>query len=551
MDTKGSNEEKTYNNNYNSFNLNQNKAKKLNSNKYLSNDRIHTLISARNIYNKSATQNFNFLFNKISLLKDIKYNYKIKIIDTIIFLLIITNLILAFVSNNLFTEDKGEIGSPNYKERNSSNLSINILRIINLIICITMEILIFFHYYIILQKYKSKDLACKRDGIFSVGLYKGLIIEMIILGIFSPPYYDYILTGNMLTGYFAYSLDTIITVLCLFKGYYIIKIIKHYSPFTSNKAKNLAEQKKRIAGFYFAIKAHLNKSPFVFLIITFCCSALYCGSVLRSVEYSYNPDKELFSKEIQSAKNADLKSFLDIIWLTIISMTTVGYGDIYPQTHFGRILMILSSLVGTFITSMLISYLSKHIEFNSEQKKAYSIIMKVESIDETKNIAASNIRLLCKIRLFKEKIHKLSEQKSKTLKNPIISKARYHNNRNIFINNSEFATKSIRKLYFHNLLFYLNKLSISIKKFDKKFKSVQTFFLPSDKVLSNVCYNFNKNYIKLIDWSFAINLLKNELKTIHKEESNINIGFENVNTLLNKVIDNTLVINSLCNKLVS
>ena len=35
-------------------------------------------------------------------------------------------------------------------------------------------------------------------------------------------------------------------------------------------------------------------------------------------------------------------------------MTTVGYGDIYPVTVFGRIIGVIAALWGTFVISLLI-----------------------------------------------------------------------------------------------------------------------------------------------------------------------------------------------------
>ena len=35
-------------------------------------------------------------------------------------------------------------------------------------------------------------------------------------------------------------------------------------------------------------------------------------------------------------------------------MTTVGYGDIYPITPFGRVIGVIAALWGTFVISLLI-----------------------------------------------------------------------------------------------------------------------------------------------------------------------------------------------------
>lgn len=56
---------------------------------------------------------------------------------------------------------------------------------------------------------------------------------------------------------------------------------------------------------------------------------------------------------------SNLKSFSTNLWLTIVSTTTVGYGDYYPYTHFGRIVIILSCIVGNMYIGILIVEVTK------------------------------------------------------------------------------------------------------------------------------------------------------------------------------------------------
>ena len=41
------------------------------------------------------------------------------------------------------------------------------------------------------------------------------------------------------------------------------------------------------------------------------------------------------------------------MWLTLITLTTVGYGDIPPCTFFGRIILMCVALWGAFIMSLI------------------------------------------------------------------------------------------------------------------------------------------------------------------------------------------------------
>ena len=46
------------------------------------------------------------------------------------------------------------------------------------------------------------------------------------------------------------------------------------------------------------------------------------------------------------------ESFFDAIYWATISLTTVGYGDIYPVTNAGRIITMISSILGIAIVAL-------------------------------------------------------------------------------------------------------------------------------------------------------------------------------------------------------
>ena len=46
------------------------------------------------------------------------------------------------------------------------------------------------------------------------------------------------------------------------------------------------------------------------------------------------------------------KSFYDAIYWAVVTLTTVGYGDIYPKTDIGRLISMMSTFVGIAIVAM-------------------------------------------------------------------------------------------------------------------------------------------------------------------------------------------------------
>lgn len=62
------------------------------------------------------------------------------------------------------------------------------------------------------------------------------------------------------------------------------------------------------------------------------------------------------------------------IWCVVITMTTVGYGEIYSVSPFGRIISIINALWGALIISMIVASIGKIFELADNQKKAIADI---------------------------------------------------------------------------------------------------------------------------------------------------------------------------------
>ena len=55
-------------------------------------------------------------------------------------------------------------------------------------------------------------------------------------------------------------------------------------------------------------------------------------------------------------------------------MTTVGYGDFFPESHFGRLIIVFSVFIGTLIISLTVVNLNYMSSFNEEEQRAFKIL---------------------------------------------------------------------------------------------------------------------------------------------------------------------------------
>ena len=60
----------------------------------------------------------------------------------------------------------------------------------------------------------------------------------------------------------------------------------------------------------------------------------------------------------------------------MVAITTVGYGDLYPRTHWGRGIMIFACFIGTLLISLIVVALSTTTSLDEEENKAYMILQR-------------------------------------------------------------------------------------------------------------------------------------------------------------------------------
>lgn len=63
----------------------------------------------------------------------------------------------------------------------------------------------------------------------------------------------------------------------------------------------------------------------------------------------------------EKGMNEGIRSFGDVIWMSFITMTSVGYGDIYPRTTGGRIMAAVLVLTGMGLFSLLTAEFATYI----------------------------------------------------------------------------------------------------------------------------------------------------------------------------------------------
>lgn len=94
----------------------------------------------------------------------------------------------------------------------------------------------------------------------------------------------------------------------------------------------------------------------LYITITFALILLTVGSMLVLYFESKNPD-------------ANIHNGNDAIWWSIVTITTVGYGDRYPITNGGRIIGMITMMVGIGIFGVITSFMANAFMAPTKQQR--------------------------------------------------------------------------------------------------------------------------------------------------------------------------------------
>ena len=95
-------------------------------------------------------------------------------------------------------------------------------------------------------------------------------------------------------------------------------------------------------------------------------SALYTVLILVVIVIQYGSMFELVTN--RNSPEANITTASDAVWYTIVTITTVGYGDKYPVTNPGRIVGVLIMIVGVGLFGVLTGFLANTFLSPSENK---------------------------------------------------------------------------------------------------------------------------------------------------------------------------------------
>jgi len=142
--------------------------------------------------------------------------------------------------------------------------------------------------------------------------------------------------------------------------FYLMRAFFNYTMFMDVYSKKLCRSFNFTANVRFAYKCFLKKSPGKTIFSTIFFSILIGAYLIRIFELPY----------AYATGETQMCDFFTGIWFMVITLTTVGYGDVYPSTYFGRAMIMVAAFWGTFLISLMIMSVSRIFNLKDTEQKA-------------------------------------------------------------------------------------------------------------------------------------------------------------------------------------
>ena len=221
------------------------------------------------------------------------------------------------------------------------------------------------------------------------------------------PYYDtYIITNatGMDTVYF---LSEFMLVFMFARMYFLVKSCLNYNQFMNPYAKKLCKAYGFEQSVLFTIKSNIQINPEKTVSYLFILTLFLFAYVVRVFEMP----------RFRLDEDDRFDSYFNSIWFTVITLTTIGYGDISPLTIPGKLTTIILAFWGAVLMALIVVVLYKVFDLSEDEQMALSHVELTETAAETIKKSMQYFIAKKKSQMLKLKAGKTDDNSSKFINN--------------------------------------------------------------------------------------------------------------------------------------
>ena len=227
----------------------------------------------------------------------------------------------------------------------------------------------YYHYFLL---YKQAKYIPHYENFFKTSLFRYFIFEF-ILALLHPNILfkniNFITSRDFNQKEVHYCVNDIFIIIQCLRLLYLILIFVICSDFYGPRAERVCKMMGRHLDLSFSLRAlFIEKTP----IMLVYCSIIICTMLSYMLKTLNHP--------LEMALTNNFKNFGNCFWYVAVTMTTVGYGDIYPVTTSERIIGYCIAISGTIVVALIVSFFQEQITLGDNEKNSLKFVERVNPL---------------------------------------------------------------------------------------------------------------------------------------------------------------------------
>lgn len=227
---------------------------------------------------------------------------------------------------------------------------------------------------------QAKAIYSYQDDLFTTGKYIQLMVELVI-NIVHPPFGSHEVSVPHYVNFYNvtvdYQLNSILTIAMLARLYHPIRLFSTLSDFRSCRAQRICQMNGCRSGTFFAVKCLIRDKPKE-VIFYMLAIGIFTGSFCFRI----------FERPLTPYSGFEFGDYGSCMWCVIITMTTVGYGDMYPTSIPGRFCGFVVCIWGVLVVSMMVVAVNNTVDLELGEDKSFLILRRLRFREELRDSAA-------------------------------------------------------------------------------------------------------------------------------------------------------------------
>jgi hypothetical protein len=233
--------------------------------------------------------------------------------------------------------------------------------------------LLYTHYRCRVRISSSSGLLSPSASLYRANLLPSYVAELAVFCVFPYPWLTFGSAQEYRLGLFVFA-----------RLYLFVRFFYLRSYFTSSTGRFVSAFTRISIPMNFVIRDFLAEHPYVVLVFGFTPVFFIFSYCLFVIERDDNPL---------------LNTYSNAMWLTVISMFTIGYGDRTPKSVDGRALMIVGAFFGVLVAALIVSVMYDEMQLSKLERNLVKFLRHQQLRTRVRMEAASCVQHAYRIKV--------------------------------------------------------------------------------------------------------------------------------------------------------